>query len=226
MYTDKKPLLYKSITQVINRGSAEILENCDKGIFIKDTVSGVCMLVCDSFELSCKWLTKHEDIGYTVLAVFDSDVAGFAAKRYGFSGKLECYQAVYTHSTAPEYTSDLIIREADMTDFEKVSSVYDKITEEELKQVIGRKELFIGMRGQEMAGFAGRHLEGSIGILEVLPQYRKRGYGKALECFMIKYMLDKGLSAFCQVETHNEISRNLQLKLGYTVTDEKIYFLY
>ena len=56
-------------------------------------------------------------------------------------------------------------KEADMTDFEKVSSVYDKITEEELKQVIGRKELFIGMRGQEMAGFAGRHLEGSIGIL-------------------------------------------------------------
>ncbi len=226
MYADKNPMLYTGILQIINRGTAEILENIDEGIFVRDTVSGVCMLACSSYDLACSWLTAHEDTGYSVLAVYSADVADFSRRKYGFTGTLECYQAVYTGKTRPEISSDLVIRPADMNDFDAVSAIYDKITAEELKQVISRKELFIGMCGNEMAGFAGRHLEGSIGILEVLPEYRKRGYGKALECFMINYMLSKGLYAFCQVETHNQVSLSLQKKLGYDITNEKIYFLY
>lgn len=34
---------------------------------------------------------------------------------------------------------------------------------------------------KKLVGFIGTHEEGSIGILEVLPQYRKRGIGEMLQ---------------------------------------------
>ena len=186
----------------------------------------IYMLACDSSELACKWLKKHKTGDYQVVAVFDEAVAAFVHREYGLQNTLECYQAVHTDDNIPECDTDLSIRTADMNDYQAIVSRYDKITPEELQMVIERKELFIGMYNGQMAGFAGRHLEGSIGILEVLPQYRKRGFGKALECFMIKYMKNQGLTAFCQVETDNEVSLGLQRRLGYTIPKEKVYFLY
>ena len=77
-----------------------------------------------------------------------------------------------------------------------------------------------------MVGFIGQHLEGSMGLLEVLPQYRKNGYGMELEQTMINYMLEKGLIPFCQVEVTNEKSLRLQKKLGLTISREQVYWLF
>ncbi|MBE5905217.1 MAG: hypothetical protein E7277_00285 [Lachnospiraceae bacterium] len=33
----------------------------------------------------------------------------------------------------------------------------------------------------EMAGFVGEHLEGSIGLLHVMPKFRRKGYAMALQ---------------------------------------------
>ncbi|MFQ9917932.1 MAG: GNAT family N-acetyltransferase [Flavonifractor plautii] len=43
-----------------------------------------------------------------------------------------------------------------------------------------------------LAGFAGFHGEGSIGLLEVLPAYRRRGLGEALLRGAVRLALERG----------------------------------
>jgi ribosomal protein S18 acetylase RimI-like enzyme len=65
------------------------------------------------------------------------------------------------------------------------------VSKQELKEIIRRRELFIGLYNQEIIGFIGQHLEGSIGLLEIFPTYRGNGYGTELESYLIAHMLKK-----------------------------------
>jgi GNAT superfamily N-acetyltransferase len=51
-----------------------------------------------------------------------------------------------------------------------------------------------------------------MGLLEVLPIHRGKGYGTELESYLIARMLKRDLIPFCQIETDNDKSLNLQKK--------------
>ncbi len=70
-----------------------------------------------------------------------------------------------------------------------------------------------------LAGFIGTHAEGSMGILEVLPEFRRRGYGLALERFLIAWHLARGWTPFAHVIDGNEASIRLQKKAGMVCAD-------
>ena len=55
----------------------------------------------------------------------------------------------------------------------------------------------------KLAGFMSRHIEGSMGLLEVLPEYRRLGIGSSLEAYMTNLILDRGEMPFCQLITDN-----------------------
>ena len=79
--------------------------------------------------------------------------------------------------------------------------------------------------GEALAGFIGIHDEGSLGMLEVLPPYRRRGYGLVLQLAIIRAALAEGRYAYGQVAEDNAPSLALQRKAGMTVCPEKIYWL-
>jgi tRNA (guanine37-N1)-methyltransferase len=62
-------------------------------------------------------------------------------------------------------------------------------------------------------------------MLEVLPNYRKRGLAFALEAHMINHLLVLGRRAFCQVSVDNAASIALQKKLGMSVSDSVISWI-
>lgn len=82
------------------------------------------------------------------------------------------------------------------------------------------------MKSGEFVGFIGRHPEGSMGLLQVFPEYRRQGYGEELESFMINRFLEEGRVPYAHIIVDNEKSMNLQKKLGYEVADKKIYWLF
>lgn len=69
----------------------------------------------------------------------------------------------------------------------------------------------------ELVGFIGEHDEGAIGMLEVFPEHRRRGYAYELEGFLVNRMLACGRVPFTQVVEGNDASFALQRKLGFTV---------
>ena len=69
-----------------------------------------------------------------------------------------------------------------------------------------------------LAGFAGFHDDSSMGMLEILPPFRRRGYAAQLEAFLIAAALKEGRTPYCHVVDGNEASLHLQRKMGLTCT--------
>ena len=76
------------------------------------------------------------------------------------------------------------------------------------------------------AGFAGFHIEGAIGMLEVLSPYRRRGIGEALLRGVVSLALSGGQYAYGQVFTDNAPSLALQRKAGMVVSQEILFWLF
>jgi 8-oxo-dGTP diphosphatase len=65
------------------------------------------------------------------------------------------------------------------------------------------------------------HDDGAIGFLNVLPEYRKKGYGYELTTAIIKKLRAEGEIPFIHIEEDNIKSMNLAVKLGF-LKDRKI----
>ena len=77
----------------------------------------------------------------------------------------------------------------------------------------------------QLAGFVGEYSEGSMGMLEIFPAYRRRGLGYALECFQINRYLSQGRVPFDQVVVGNEKSMSLQKKVGMELSRDTVSWL-
>ena len=62
--------------------------------------------------------------------------------------------------------------------------------------------------------------------MEVLPAYRRRGLGYALEAGAIRRALKEGAIPYCQVIEGNTASMELQKKLGLEFSDGFVYWLF
>ena len=71
----------------------------------------------------------------------------------------------------------------------------------------------------------GMHTEGSIGMLHILPEYRGRKLGKALETYMINRCLERGYTPYGQVTAENGTSKKLQESLGLCCSKSQVYWL-
>ena len=71
-----------------------------------------------------------------------------------------------------------------------------------------------------LAGFIGIHDNDEIGLLVILPAFRRKGYATLLESFMINHQLAKGRMPRGEVKIGNDASLSLQRKLGMTISDK------
>ncbi|MCH5155461.1 MAG: GNAT family N-acetyltransferase [Clostridiales bacterium] len=89
-------------------------------------------------------------------------------------------------------------------------------TLEHMESLMREKGVFGAMADGKLAGFIGRHGDGSMGMLEVFPAFRRRGIAAMLEKFLITYVMTFGRVPKCDVYTDNVASMALQGKLGLT----------
>lgn len=237
-YLNKNRMLNIGMLQVLHRGTAEILHACENGVYLRDTVSDAYMLSADDDAMSIEWINAFESRSYSLMQICSREAAEYAKQKYGFETELTCVQAVYEGKEAPqlsglaadcvesENSGKLSICEPDDETMELIASSYDKLSKEELWQIRSLHDLYAGYLGDVCVGFIGSHLEGSMGLLEIFPEYRRRGFAAELERFMIGHMLRQGLFAFAQIETWNEKSLSLQKKLGLRISEERIYWLF
>lgn len=226
MFINNNVILYAGIKQIIDRKTAIILEQNEHGVFLQDTLSQAYMIATDDIHQTIAWLEKHEYLHYQLCVVFQDKAADFIKKKYQLTECLECYQAVYLPNNIDIHSTQLQIKKATKHDLPIIQTYYHRLEECELVKIIEKNQLFLGYYQSQLIGFIGMHLEGSMGLLEVFPQYRKRGFGRELEKYMIAYILEQKLIPYCQVETDNEKSLLLQQKLGLTISKEKVYWLF
>lgn len=89
-----------------------------------------------------------------------------------------------------------------------------------------KRGIWGGFKEGNCVGFIGTHEEGTMGMLEILPKYRRHGYGRALEEHLANEIMKQGRYPFCHVLENNTASLALQRDMGFWLSeDDRVYWL-
>lgn len=216
-FLNKDYLLNVDMIECIRRGICRILYASDKAVLIVADSGWVYMLSCEDRELGLELIKTHQP-PWVVLHQMDmrEAVAGL-----GYRIGDECWQSAYTKTTPMEETlAD--IRRLDRRFLKRIADNYELADEEEIAALLDAGVIYGAFAGGELAGFIGKHEEGSVGLLFVFPEFRRMGIAEALERNYVNRELAEGNVAYGQIFVGNTPSRQLQEKLGMDFSDKFI----
>ncbi|GEQ22681.1 hypothetical protein CBU02nite_31870 [Clostridium butyricum] len=223
-YLMKNPLLHMGMIEAICRCTAEILYAETDGVFIREKKSNAYMVSVDNFEKGKELINSIEEC--SLIVAHQQYMVDYILNRFSLTKNLECVQAVYMNKTKLYVKEELEIRQLKLEQMGEILEHYDKLSNSEVETLLKNGNLLGGYKNGTLVGFVGNHLEGSIGILEVFPKYRRLGYGTILESYIVNKMLEESLVPFAQVEINNEKSMILQTKLGFKISKNRLYWIF
>jgi tRNA (guanine37-N1)-methyltransferase len=99
-----------------------------------------------------------------------------------------------------------------------------------MKERIASHEMFgaffVSDDGKEQfAGFIGKHVEGSIGMLTVFPEFRRNKVALALETYMLNRDIELGMTPYGNIIETNTASLAVLEKLGGYISKTPIFWL-
>lgn len=222
----QQQLLHIDMLQAFARNQADLLFADECGVLLYHRKGATHMLSVLNHAAADRLIALIPDDAQMVVA-HQSECVPQIRQRFGFETSMVCHQVAYLSKTPPEPLQTCEIRTLDARQLDFVAKHYSHISDR--GYLLDRLEAGV-MHGAyvegELAGFIGEHAEGSLGILEVLPAYRRRGIARALQAYMTQWTLAQGHIPFAQVEQGNTASLQLQRSLGYECSDGLVYWLY
>lgn len=152
-------------------------------------------------------LQRTRDDGISLYCVHDENAAELIKEKCGMHGINRCAQWVYTAETIELNAAD--IAKVDADELQLIAEHSGENTGY-LAERIAAGCMWEARDGGRLAGFIGMHEAGSIGMLQVLPEYRRRGIGAVLLRFAVQRQLDCGSIPYMHVVDGNAASTALQ----------------
>lgn len=231
---NRDPVLYVDMTEAVRRGIGTVLYASPTAALV-GIASPSCPGTFDSYLMSCADMDAARLLcgllpneGDSLLAAHEAFYLPKLKERFGLDFFLggASFQAAYLGgSPCPIPENTLTIRQLTVDDLPQVADNYKLEGEDYLRSLLEHGQLFGGFLNDTMVGFAGRHAEGSIGLLEIFPAYRRCGFASVLEGHMINQELALNRVPFGQVLTDNAPSLALQRALGMTLSKGTLYWL-
>lgn len=221
-YLNRDYLLNVDIIESLRRGDSEVLRAENDGVLVREKEGYLYFLSCDTVE-AAKRLTDGYDIHLCVLHGCEhiDEIAPILGLNHG----RECFQVAYTKSEpADEGNADIRVLTPDYAEF--AAGVYGHGDADEMAQQMAEGTVWGIFVDNKIAGFMGRHGEGSMGMLEILPEYRRRGLALMLEAGYINAVRALGEIPYGQVYTDNIASLELQKKLGLDASKGHICWMW
>lgn len=137
------------------------------------------------------------------------------------------WQYVYRGERPPEPTGDCTFRVLTEASVPFLVEHYDhpSATVKHMTERV-REGLMLGaFRDGVCMGFAGLHEEGAMGMLTVLPAYRRQGVATALMLELVRRLMESGRIPYTHVHTDNAESMRLHEKLGFVRSEEPVTWL-
>lgn len=233
-------LLHIDMIELLRRGQARILYDGEAGVLLQDRESGCYMITAQDgaqgrqiLQECLREIEEGRRQGEELLiAAHQKAVKEAAEEILAAETFLCCRHAVYTRKEplpaalyGRKMAGEFVIRQLTEEYLEEAAGRYHLAGREYLRGRIRRGCMYGAFAGELLAGFIGVHEEGSIGMLEVLPAYRRKGIGAALEAYMVNLFLERGFTPYGQVGTDNPASEKMQEKLGLCFSREEIFWL-
>jgi tRNA (guanine37-N1)-methyltransferase len=225
-YLEQDRTLRIDMIEAIKRKSAKILyAEADAVLLTK--MDRFCLLVSDTVEAGERALrTVPEGIHLFVAHNEASRDAVFRTFPF-INHASACWQAYYPGREPIPLPDVCEIKPFPMEQIPFLMSVYDPDGDpKRYEDRVGCGDVLAAYRDGELAGFIGFHGDGSGGMLEVLPKFRRLGIGSALEIALHNLALSRGWTPYGQIYTTNNASRKLQESLGMVVSDGALYWMY
>ncbi|MVB10962.1 hypothetical protein CAFE_16640 [Caprobacter fermentans] len=224
-YLEQDPVLHTDMLEGVRRGSARVLQAEENGVLLYDTGSGAYLLSAKSEEAARRLLSAAERAELVV--AHRKYGMEYAEKKFGLRARLQVCNAVYFgESPLPADENPAQIRVLDETFLPFVKEHYQSIDDEAyLRERLRSGETFGAFVRGEPAGFIGRHDDGAMGMLEVLPAYRRKGIARQLETFQANRLLREGRVPYAQIKAGNAVSAALHRGLGFRFSEYSICWL-
>lgn len=227
----KDKLSHMDMIEVLRRGKADILYFAKDGVLLQDRESGYFMAtalsekgaikIADMLEsktLDCRYIISHQEL-----------LNDLICERFGYHVLMQCRNSVYTRKevlplkkSVTEQYKFLVLKEKDLP---LVEETYSYVDMDYLKDRMNKNCLFGLYEEDKLLGYIGIHADGSLGMLEVFPEYQRKGLGAILETYLINHTLKMAWIPFGQVEMSNEASYKLQEKLGLCFSKNTLWWL-
>ncbi|MCL2353597.1 MAG: GNAT family N-acetyltransferase, partial [Defluviitaleaceae bacterium] len=199
----------------IQRATADIMYAEDDGVLMQELESGIFMLSATCIDKGKQLL---DQLGRKeCYCLHQKELADYLYAKYDFEKLMSIFQGVYLsldelkHEAAPRAK----IKQLDASYIDAVCQIYTTIGEDYTKGRVAKGDVYGGFIDGNLCGIIGQHEEGGIGMLEILPEYRRQGLGIELSIFMTNLILKRGQTPFVQIKEENHASMHLCNKLGY-----------
>ena len=220
----RDPVLHMDMVEAIRSGNAELLFVSESGVLLRHTLSPVLMMSANDPETAGRMLAAADST--ELFVAHQSFTVEMVLQKFPYRGQMPCRQAVYLKNEPLPSVPSPEIKLLDERFLPFIMEHYSHADDEDYQLERFRSGVMFGaFVDGDLTGFIGTHDERSIGLLYVLPDYRRLGLAFALEAVMTNHLLSIGRLPFCQVHLQNEPSLALQRKLGFTVSDQPIYWL-
>ena len=214
------PRRYLCISETLKLGRGEVALIEDDGLLVRIHRNGAYLAAPLTARAAAE---MRELVGQPpIIGLMDSAFAGDIAPDKDFgSYTLWCRlqpEPVPASVLAPSADADaLSFRLLDASFADAVAEQYRTMPRKDTVQHVEAGLVFGGFNAKsELVGFIGEHDESSMGMLEIYPEHRGRGYATQLEGMQTNRFLASGRTPFCQVAVGNVASERLQARLGLT----------
>lgn len=221
----EKGVRYLDMVSLMDRECADIIEADENGILLRFT---------DTSSIKKYYITAEnmEFVNRAKASINEADEIVAHEKFYvdmlfaefGMSETLPFITATYTGvgpPQLPESAPEIKLLNEDY--IELLTREYEHGNIEYITERVASKSMFGAFVDGQLAGFIGSHDDGPIGLLKVLPDYRRRGIAEALEKYMIADFMKRGILIYAHIYAENEASLSLQRRVGMTIADEPVY---
>lgn len=227
IYLEKDPAYHADMLDALLVEGTKIYYSEEDGVMLRIGGKGPYSISASNEEAMEKMAKLIEEDRYmAVVRPFRLIPKLFEAK-----GKpaemMPCYQAAYlSKERKPEKdVPGIVIKPLTMEHHRFVCDHYED-DEDYIKSRIEYGMLGAFDEEENCAGFVGFHGEGSMGLLQVLPEYRRRGIGEALEARVINRRLSEERIPYDHVVVGNEKSMALQRKSGLILSEKIVTWVF
>ena len=212
------------------RSGGMVLYETEDALLLQGRVSKILYSAARSLEAG-KRIIEHLPVHFDILVAHDKYTEPWLNAMRNLTCELECVHCVYTKTAPPEIQlpDGFTIQRLDTAHMQTIISLYrhsmESLANESYIGECLKDGMYGAFHGDELCGFIGVHDQESIGLLEVHPNWRRKGLAVALEQVMIAKQLERGRLPYGEIVSDNTASLQLQRKAGM-VTNEKLTYWY
>ncbi|MDW7649918.1 MAG: GNAT family N-acetyltransferase [Bacillota bacterium] len=216
-YLKKDPVNNLNIIYFMENYQTEGIVRAGKSVLIRGTSDNKWLYISSSNKSELAFLTKQMDKSDTNFAAVQSWMLPLLTKERSVDWIMSTTQCLLPADvglpraelkTSPLLSQDasFIYEQLGYRDITTVEYITDRITRGESAALYER---------DRPVAWAATHDDGAMGLLYVLPEYRRRGYAKAVLVCLAEQIRRAGRIPFAQIEEENHRSLHLTAKLGF-----------